>query len=477
MAMGRRGAKQEALFVPHQQLRNEGHPFYAALERVLRTEGFDAFVEAQCAGFYAATMGRPSLAPGVYFRCLLVGYFEGLDSERGIAWRVADSLSLRQFLGLPLSTPPPDHSTVSRTRRLLDLETHRAVFTWILGVLARAGLVKGQTVGIDATTLEANAALRSIVRRADGQSYEGFLTGLAQASGIATPTRADLARRDRKRPKKGSNAEWVHPAEPDAQIAKMKDGQTHLAHKQEQAVDLETGAVLAVTLAGGTVHDTQTLGPTLTAANAMLQAVRTQVDVATAARVAPQVENAVADKGYHSNAVMVELAAGAVRSYIAEPDRGRRRWAGKHIERDAVYRNRRRIRGAHGKALLRCRGELLERPFAHALETGGMRRTHLRRHENILKRLLVHIGGLNLGLLMRTRFGVGTPRSLQGRADLFAGLLAVLWRLWDAVVTAWMPHPQPRTAVVAVARHCDDSRGGATSRATPAAIVAFATGC
>ena len=200
------------------------------------------------------------MAPGVYFRCLLVGYFEGLDSERGIAWRVADSLSLREFLGLALDTLPPDHSTLSRTRRLLDLETHRAVFTWILGVLATAGLVKGTTVGIDATTLEANAALRSLVRRADGQSYEAFLTGLAQASGIATPTRADLARLDRRRPKKGSNAEWVNPHEPDAQITKMKDGQTHLAHKQEQAVDLETGAVLAVTLAGGTAHDTQTLG-------------------------------------------------------------------------------------------------------------------------------------------------------------------------------------------------------------------------
>jgi transposase len=477
MAMGRRRARQAALFVPYQQLRNEGHPFYAALERVLRAEGFDAFVEGQCAGFYAAKMGRPSVAPGVYFRCLLIGYFEGLDSERGIAWRVADSLSLRQFLGLPLSTPPPDHSTLSRTRRLLDLETHGAVFTWILGVLATAGLVKGQTVGIDATTLEANAALRSIVRRADGQSYEAFLTELAQASGIATPTREDLARVDRHRPKKGSNAEWRHPHEPDAQITKMKDGQTHLAHKQEQAVDLETGAVLAVTLAGGTVHDTQTLGPTLAAANATLQAVRAQGDEATAAEVAPQVANAVADKGYHSNAVMVALAAAGVRSYIAEPDRGRRRWSGKQVERDAVYRNRRRIRGSHGKALLRSRGELLERPFAHALETGGMRRTHLRRHDNILKRLLVHFGALNLGLLMRTRFGVGTPRSLQGRTDLLAGLLSALWRLWDAVVAAWRRDHRLQTAAGSFARDQDDQPADAYTRRAPAAIVAFATGC
>lgn len=434
MAMGRRRAKQAALFVPHQQLRSAGHPFYAALDRTLTAEGFDAFVEGQCAGFYATGQGRPSVAPGIYFRCLLVGYFEGLDSERGIAWRVADSLSLRAFLGLPLSTPPPDHSTISRTRRLLDLETHRAVFTWILGVLAGAGLVKGETVGVDATTLEANAALRSIVRRADGQTYEAYLRALATASGIATPTRADLAKLDRARPKKGSNDDWTHPGEPDAHITKMKDGRTHLAHKQEQAVDLDTGAVLAVTLASGTVHDTYTLAGTLSETTATLTAVRT---ARAAAGVAAQVANAVADKGYHSNAVMVGLAAVGIRSYIAEPERGRRCWVGKPTERAAVYANRRRVRGGHGKTLLRARGELLERPFAHALETGGMRRTHLRRHANILKRLLVHFGGVNLGLLMRTRYGVGTPRGLQSRGAAIAAVLTAFTRTSEALVAVW----------------------------------------
>ncbi len=475
MAMGRRGAEQTPLFVTHQQFRAlGGHPFYAALERVLQQAGFDVFVEARCAPFYAARMGRPSLAPGVYFRCLLIGYFEGLDSERGIAWRVADSLSLRRFLGLALDVAPPDHSTLSRTRRLLDLDTHGAVFTWILGVLASAGLVKGQTVGVDATTLEANAALRSIVRREDGQSYEAFLTALAQASGIATPTRAQLARLDRRRKKKGTNAEWVNPHEPDAQIAKMKDGRTHLAHKQEQAVDLDTGAVLAVTLTGGAVGDTTTLAPTLAAATAHLATVRAQTDAATAARVAASPQDVVADKGYHSNAMLVALTAAGHRSYIAEPERGRRDWTDKATERDAVYANRRRIRGAHGKALLRSRGELLERPFAHALETGGMRRTHLRRHGNILKRLLVHLGGLNLGLLMRTRFGVGTPRSLQGRPDLIAGVLSVLWRLWDAVVLVWQRSHRPRTTFEVYASH---RRAVGADRVAPAAVAASATGC
>ena len=214
------------------------HPFYARLNQWLRERGFDDFAEAQCAEFYADGTGRPGQAPGIYFRLLLIGYFEGLDSERGIAWRAADSFALRDFLGVSLDKAPPDHSTISRTRRLIDLETHRAIFTWVLQGLATAGLVKGKTIGIDATTLEANAALRTIVRRDTGESYQEFLTKLAQASGIETPTRADLARMDRKRTKKGSNDDWTHPHDPDARIAKMKDGRTHLAHKAEHAVDL-----------------------------------------------------------------------------------------------------------------------------------------------------------------------------------------------------------------------------------------------
>ena len=253
MAMGKRKrrARQASMWVATQDLpRSAAHPFYRRLNRVLDDAQFDVFVEGACATFYAPVMGRPSLPPGRYFRLLLLGYFEGLDSERAIAWRAADSLSIRSFLGLDLQEPSPDHSTLSRTRRLIDVETHRAVFTWVLQRLADAGLVKGQTLGIDATTLEANAALRSIVRRDTGEGYQEFLTQLARASGIETPTREDLARLDRQRAKKGSNAEWTHPHDPDAKITKMKDGRTHLAHKAEHAVDLETGAVVAVTVQG-----------------------------------------------------------------------------------------------------------------------------------------------------------------------------------------------------------------------------------
>lgn len=422
MAMGKRAGGQDTMFVAHTQMpRSAGHPFYAALEQELKTAEFDKFVEDECRRFYHRKLGRPGLAPGVYFRCLLVGYFEGIDSERGIAWRAADSLSLREFLGLPLGTEPPDHSTISRTRRLIDVETHGAVFTWVLEVLARRGLVKGKTVGVDATTLEANAALRSIVRREDGQTYQEYLTELANASGIKTPTREDLARIDRKRKKKGSNDDWKNPHDPDAQITKTKDGKTHLAHKQEHAVDMATGAVLAVTIQGGAVGDTTSIEATLQHTFDNLRKVRKKV------RIAASVTEAVADRGYHSNDTLLTLEAERIRSYIAEPDRGRRDWEDRSHAKRAVYRNRRRKAGRHGRSLMKRRGELIERSFAHTLNTGGMRRVHLRRHRNILKRVLVHVAAFNLGLLMRSLIGLGTPRGFQAaRTALVACLAAVL---------------------------------------------------
>jgi transposase len=438
MAMGRRKdrARTPGLWIAANELPpTGGHPFYQRLNQILDAHGFDDFVEAQCAPFYAMTVGRPSLTPGTYFRLLLIGYFEGIDSERGIAWRTADSLALRGFLGLGLEERPPEHSTISRTRRLIDLETHRAVFTWILQLLATADLIKGKTIGIDATTLEANAALRSIVRRDSGETYQEFLTRLARASGIATPTRADLARLDRKRPKKGRNAEWRHPHDPDARITKMKDGRTHLAHKAEHAVDLETGAVVGVTVQGADQGDTTTIAETVTTAAEELEAVAEATDGDTAV-----IDELVADKGYHSNQVLVDLAALDLRTYIAEPDRGRRNWTRKTAARDAVYANRRRIRGVRGRTMQRQRSERLERPNAHLYETGGMRRTHLRGHANILKRLFVHIGGFNLGLLMRTLIGVGTPRGLQGR---LAAIIALVFTLRTQVVAVWRLHQTP----------------------------------
>ena len=269
MAMGTRDPEQAPLWIAASDLPvSPGHPFYTRLNALLDADGFDAFVEEACRSFYAPVLGRPSLVPGRYFRLLLVGYFEGIDSERGIAWRAADSLAVRSFLRLGLEDAAPDHSTISRTRRLIDLETHRAVFTWVQQRLVAAGLLKGRTVAIDATILEANAAMRSIVRRDTGEDYQAYLTRLAAASGIKTPTREVLARFDRKRKKRTSNKDWRSPSDPDAKVAKMKDGRTHLAHKAEHAIDLESGALVAVTLQDADEGDTTTIADTATAARA-----------------------------------------------------------------------------------------------------------------------------------------------------------------------------------------------------------------
>lgn len=435
MSMGKREDKQSELFVPHTVLKQSaGHPFYRALEGILTEHGFDTFVQVLCEPHYAPKMGRPSLAPGVYFRCLLIGFFEGIDSERGIAWRVADSMSLRLFLGLLLSESTPDHSTLSRTRRLLPIEAHQAVFTWVLARLAEDGLVRGKTLGVDATTLEANAAMRSIVRRATGETYQQYLVELAKAAGIETPTREQLARLDRKRKNKASNDDWFNPNDPDAEITKMKDGRTHLAHKHEIAVDLDTGAVVGTTLTGGAAGDTDSISATVADAVDNLEQASQGADDESGVDVAEHFSELVADKGYHSNAVISVLHDDEIRTYIAEPDRGRRTWNGEDNVRDAIYANRRRIKGNRGKQLLRSRGELIERPFAHLHETGGMRRTHLRHHDNIQKRLLVHTAAFNLSLMMRKHFGVGKPRRLQGRAGLKGVLLdlltlsIILWR-------------------------------------------------
>ena len=434
MSMRRRPKeKQAGLWIATSDLaRTPGHPFYERLNRILAEAGFDEFVEELCRPFYTEGRGRPGIPPGIYMRMLMVGFFEGLDSERGIAWRCADSLSLRQFLGCDLSEGTPEHSSLCRIRQRLSLEVHQEVFAFVLKVLAQHGLLKGRTIGIDATKLEANAALRSIVRREDGTNYRDYLEQLAKASGIETPTREDLARIDKKRKRKGSNDDWKHPHDPDARITKLKDGRTHLAHKAEHAVDLDGGAVLAVTVQDATLGDPATMKQTMVAAVESVLAVDRDPSCADALSDRALTEW-VADKGYHSNEAMRIADQAGLRSYISEPKRGRRRWDGKEGARRGTYANRRRLKTKRGRALMKRRGELLERTFAHCLETGGMRRTHLRGRENILKRYLIHVAGFNLSLILRRIFGVGTPRGLQGvlsalatRLEAFLALLIPL---------------------------------------------------
>jgi len=403
MAMGKRKQdRQQELWIAATEMpQAPGHPFYRRLNQRLAEHGLDAFVEGLCQKFYHEELGRPSVPPGVYFRMRLIGYFEGIDSERGIAWRCDDSRTLGEFLGCSTAQETPDHSSLSRLRQRMDVETHQEVFTWGLKMLAQKGLLKGKTLGLDATPLEANAAMRSIIRNDTGEGYHEFLTKLAQAGGIATPSREDLAKIDKKRKNQASKDDWHNPRDPDARITKMKDGRRHLAHKAEHAVDLQTGAIVAVTLQPGDRGDTTSLWTTLAESSENLR------DVADDPRTTEGVkgkiiEEAVADKGCHSNDTCRDLAEVEIRGYVSEPDQGRRDWEAKAQERDAVYANRRRIRDQRGKRL-RKRGELLERPFAHCYETGGMRRTHL-------------------------RWGTGPPRRSRPRGFLRASLR---WALWN----------------------------------------------
>jgi transposase len=446
MAMGTRRSRQrqEELFYASEQAEAPGHPFYQRLNGVLEEAGFDAFCEERCRRFYHQKLGRPSLAPGAYFRLLLIGFFEGIDSERGIGWRVADSLSLRRFLNYGLNEATPDHVTISRTRRLLEEATHQAVFRFVLTEVARRGLLKGKTIGIDATTLEANAAMRSIVRRDTSESYMEYLRRLAAEAGIDGSDDEAVRRMDRKRNKKTSNQEWVNPHDREAEVTKMKDGTTQLAYKVEQAVDLETGAIVAITTHGGAAGDSESVQETLPAAG---EAIAEQIATPTAQgqyKVHSQgLHEVVTDKGYHSGAGLAAMSGMAVRTYVAVPRQPRRNWEGKREQQAAVYANRRRVEGAPGKSLLRRRGELLERPFAHQYESGALRRLHVRGRGNVAKRVLLQAAAFNLALILRTMTRAGTPRGL---ADLKSKLFCVLRCIVAALAAKSAPFSAPHAS-------------------------------
>jgi hypothetical protein len=348
----------------------------------------------------------------------LVGYFEGIASERGLEWRCSDSLSLREFLRLAPRERVPDHSWLSKTRARLPVEVHVAVFDWALARLAEHGLIQGERIGVDASTMEANAALRTIVRRDSGETYRQMLRRMAEASGIATPTADDLVRLDRARKgKKLSNDDWASPVDPDARITRMKDGTTHLAYKPEHAVDLDTGAIVAAEVHGADRGDTATLRDTLTAAEARLLA----LDRAPSAEAPVEI---VADKGYHSREVLKELDGSGWTSRIAEKRRPEVcRWRGDRAARRAVYNNRARLLSGVAKLAFRLRAELCERSFALVLDRGGLRRTWLRGRANVHKRYLLHVAGYNLGLIMRLLIGHGTPREAAAAPHAAVGLV------------------------------------------------------
>jgi transposase len=417
MALGRRkGEQQDDLFILAGQIpKAPGHVFYRKLNAILREAGFDPWVENLCRPYYAEAQGRPGIPPGTYFRMLLIGYFEGIGSQRGIAWRCSDSLSLRDFLGIPLTEESPDHSSLSVIRDRLPVEVHREVFTWVLRLLNEKKLVKGKTVGVDSTTLEANAAMKSIVRRDTGDDYETYVKQLMAEEGIEEPTSEEVRRFDKQRKdKKVSNEEWVSESDPEARITKMKDGTTHLAYKTEHVVDLETNAILAAEIYAGDHADSQTLEDSVNHAQTNLNEAQTGAEI----------QDVAADKGYHATEQLTSITQHTpYRTYIPEPElQHNRRWTDKPAEQKAaVYANRRRVKGERGRHMQRRRSEFVERTFAHVCETGGARRTWLRGLEKVQKRYLLAAAAHNIGVLMRKLFQMGTPRGLQEMVDDLLG--------------------------------------------------------
>jgi transposase len=417
MALGRRkGEQQDDLFIMAEHMpKAPGHVFYRKLNAILREAGFDPWVEDLCQPYYAETQGRPGIPPGTYFRMLLIGYFEGIGSQRGIAWRCSDSLSLREFLSIPLTEDAPDHSTLSVVRDRLPVEVHREVFTWVLRLLDEKKLVKGKTVGVDSTTLEANAAMKSIIRRDTGDDYETYVKQLMAKEGIEDPSSEEARRFDKQRQgKKVSNDEWVSESDPDARITKMKVGTTHLAYKAEHVVDLETNAILAAEIYAGDRADSQTLEDSVNHAQTNLNEANTGAEI----------KDVAADKGYHATEQLTAVAEHTLyRTYIPEPElKHNRRWTDKPAEQKAaVYANRRRVKGERGKQMQRQRSEYVERTFAHVCETGGARRTWLRGMEKVQKRYLLAAAAHNIGVLMRKLFQMGTPRGLQEYVDDLLG--------------------------------------------------------
>ena len=431
MALGRRVEQQRPLFVAADELpKSDGHPFYRKLNELLAEAGFDRWIEELCRPYYAATMGRPSIPPGVFFRMMFVGFFEGIGSLRQIAWRCSDSLAVREFLGLTLTQRAPDDSSLTVIRQRFPVELFEEVFRYMILIARKKKLLQGKRIAVDATNLEANAAMRSIVSREEGVSWRRYVKELAAKEGIAHASEDDTRRFDRHRDdKKVSNRNWVSPTDPDSRIARMKDGRTHLAYKAEHAVDLQSEIILAATLHPADQSDAKTLPDTL---------VRAQVNLELAGGGATVTEF-VADKGYHAAATLEWCDRMGVRTYIPERmEHRRRRWTDKPQEfQSSVYANRRRVGRAKGRRLQRLRSERVERGFAHTCCSGGLRRMTVRGLEESNKRYLLHIAGLNLAIVMRKLFGAGTPREWGAWSKWLQSahhaLLAILAVVIDAV--------------------------------------------
>lgn len=440
MALGRRRTQREQdLFIPTTSMpRSPGHPFYRQLNMLLQEVGFDQAVETMCKPLYVEGRGRPSIPPGVYFRMLLVGYFEGIDSQRGIAWRCADSRSLQEFLGLGPTDRSPDHSSLTRVRKRLPLELHAEAFAFILRIARDKGLVQGKKLAVDSTTLEANAAMKSIVRRDTGADWTDYVRDLAEEAGIEDADEDDLRRFDRKRSgKKVSNKDWMASSDPDARIAKMKDGRTKMAYKAQHAIDADSEIIVAATIHHADESDSEIIKDTLLESAGVLALAGAELTY----------EDVIADKGYHKAETLAWLEERGMRAYVSEPKRRhKRKWDGKPSAWKNAYRaNRRRSSGARSSRLHRLRSERVERSFAHTCQTGRARRTWLRGIDEVGKRYMIQAAARNLGTIMRALFGVGTPRALQSAAkqlhDSLCRAIDALWARLDEMASDLRSEP------------------------------------
>jgi transposase len=433
MAMGKRRQPQKALFISAEELpKSLGHPFYRKLNGVLAEAEFDGWIENRCQPYYEQEekRGQPSIPPGVYFRMLLVGYFEGIGSQRGIAWRCADSLSLREFLGIPLDEGTPDHSTLTNTRKRLPMEVFEEVFQFVLRIAVEKKLLSGKTVGVDSTTLEADAAMKSIVRRDTGEDWREYVTRLMHEEGVIEPekqpTDEEIRRYDKGRKKNVSNHEWQSPNAPESGITQLKDGRTHAAYKAEHVVDLESDLVVGATVHPGDHADTDTMVDSVMDAQQNLKQ----------AGSSQQIEEVAADKGYHAAGTLELCDALNLRTYVPERRRRHRaKWTDKKPQMQrAVYLNRQRVRRGKSKRLQRRRSEVCERTFAHVCDSGGMRRSWLSKLADVTKRYLIAVAAHNLGRIMRKLFGIGKPKALQaagGLAPLVQLVTMCLWLLYN----------------------------------------------
>jgi transposase len=438
MSMGKRKDQQGDLFIcPADLPSGLGHVFYEKLNQLLSKHQFDQQVEDLCRQYYddGTRGGRPSLPPGVYFRMNFIGYFEGINSYRGIAWRCQDSLALRRFLGFMLTQNTPDHSTLSYWRQRLPQEVHEQALGIILAIAEQERLLNGEQLIVDSTLVEANAAMETIKHKETGESYRQYLRKLAEQEGLVDAKASVLSNFDRKRPDKScSNKDWESPSDPEARITKMKDGTTHLAYKVEHAVDVESGMIVAAPVYQATEHDSATLLATLE--DAQINLVRGDSDA--------EVQEVVADKGYFAIDTLEECEEFQVETYISEkkPSGGRKtfKWVDKDLDQERRFRNNRRhVRSDKGKSLMKKRGELVERSFAHVCETGGGRRTFLRGREKVQKRHLLLAMAFDLGVMMRKLFKMGTPRGLQGLQGRLVHAILLWWKLTTTGTHYFMP--------------------------------------